>query len=132
MAPLLPALTLLGTWVGLLSAIITVTGQAMALPIAYISSQVGKGPVMYFGGISLGFVGFITFFVSDATLGTFSWIVPLLVVFGMGRGAWENTNKAVIADLYADTPEQSTSAFANVNFSGGISGAFAYPYFWSM
>ena len=117
------------TWVGLLSAIITVTGASMALPIAYISSQVGKGPVMYFGGISLGFVGFITFFVSDATLGTFSWIVPLLVVFGMGRGAWENTNKAVIADLYADTPEQSTSAFANVNFSGGISGAFAYLIF---
>ena len=53
----------------------------------------------------------------------------MLVVFGMGRGSWENTNKAVIADLYVDTPEQSTSAFANVNFSGGISGAFAYLIF---
>ena len=101
----------------------------MALPVAYITAQVGKTPVMIFGGVCLGFVGFITYFVSDGTLGTFAWIVPLLIVFGMGRGSWENTNKAVIADLYTDTPEQSTSAFANVNFSGGISGAFAYLVF---
>ncbi len=116
-------------WVGLLSAIITITGASMALPVAYITAQVGKTPVMIFGGVCLGFVGFITYFVSDGTLGTFAWIVPLLIVFGMGRGSWENTNKAVIADLYTDTPEQSTSAFANVNFSGGISGAFAYLVF---
>ena len=58
------------TWVGLLSAIITITGASMALPVAYITAQVGKGPVMIFGGICLGFIGFITYFVSDDTLGT--------------------------------------------------------------
>jgi len=42
----------------------------------------------------------------------------------------ENTNKAVIADLFVSTPDQSTAAFASVAFSNGLAGAlafFAYP-----
>jgi len=117
------------TWVGLLSAIITITGASMGMPVAYISARIGKSPVMVFGAICMGFCGFITYLVSDDTLGTWGWIIPYLMVFGMGRGAWENTNKAVIADLYVDAPHLSTSAFANVNFNSGISGAFAYVVF---
>ena len=44
----------------------------------------------------------------------------------MGRGTWENTNKAVVADVYTDTPELSTAAFAAISFSNGLAGAIGY------
>lgn len=38
----------------------------------------------------------------------------------------ENTNKAVVADFFSDSPDMSTTAFASVAFTSGISGAFGY------
>ena len=38
----------------------------------------------------------------------------------------ENTNKAVIADLFTDTPDLSTAAFAAISFSNGLAGAIGY------
>ena len=37
---------------------------------------------------------------SDAHLGTWVLIVPYMLVFGIARGIWENTNKSVIADFF--------------------------------
>ena len=62
----------------------------------------------------------------NAQLGTWKFIVPLLAIYGMGRGTWENTNKAVVADVYTDTPELSTAAFAAISFSNGLAGAIGY------
>ena len=59
-------------------------------------------------------------------------IVLYLIIYGMGRGTWENTNKAVIADLYADTPDKSTAAFAAISFFNGLAGAIGYFSFSSM
>ena len=44
----------------------------------------------------------------------------------------ENTNKAVIADLFSDTPDLSTAAFAAISFFNGLSGAIGYFSFGSM
>lgn len=117
------------TWVGLLSAIITLTGAATALPYSYISNSLGKEVVMVWGGLCFAFVGFILYFESDAALGTWAWIVPFFIFMGMGRGAWESTNKAVIADFYTTEPQNTASAFACVSFNNGISGAIAYYVF---
>merc|ERR1711871_202707 len=75
------------TYVGLLGAIITITGAAMALPYNYISSTLGKEVVMVWGGCCFAFIGFILYFQSDATLGTWAWIIPYFIFMGMGRGA---------------------------------------------
>jgi len=114
------------TWVGLLSAVIVLTGSAMALPSAWAANKFGKPLVMSLGGLCLAFTGFVFFMFTDEQLGTWKYIVPLLAIYGMGRGTWENTNKAVVADIYTDTPELSTAAFAAISFSNGLAGSIGY------
>ena len=114
------------TYVGLLSAIIVLTGASMAIPSAWLANKLGKSFVMVVGGSCLAFSGFIFFVLSDKTLGTWGVIIPFLVIYGMGRGTWENTNKAVVADFFAETPDLSTSAFAAISFSNGLAGSIGY------
>ena len=77
---------------------------------------------MSIGGICLAYAGFALFLSSDDNLGTWGMIVPYLIIYGIGRGTWENTNKAVVADLYTETPDLSTSAFASIAFFNGLAG----------
>ena len=79
---------------------------------------------MSLGGLCLAFAGFAFFISSNETLGTWALIIPYLVVYGVGRGTWENTNKAVIADLFSDTPDLSTAAFASISFFNGLAGKY--------
>ena len=79
---------------------------------------------MSIGGICLAYAGFALFLSSDDVLGTWGSIVPYLIIFGIGRGTWENTNKAIVADLYTETPDLSTSAFASIAFFNGLAGMF--------
>jgi hypothetical protein len=51
------------------------------------------------------------------------------VIYGIGRGTWESTNKAVIADLYVDTPSATTAAFASISFFNGLAGNPISPIF---
>lgn len=76
------------TYVGLLSAIIVLTGSLMAVPSAYVSNAIGKPVVMSFGGACLAFAGFALYIFSDSQLGTWKLIVPYLAIYGMGRGTW--------------------------------------------
>jgi hypothetical protein len=77
---------------------------------------------MTIGGFCLAYAGFALFVSSDDSLGTWKMIVPYLVIYGVGRGTWENTNKAVIADLFAKTPDLTASAFASISFFNGLAG----------
>ena len=89
--------------------------------------------VMSLGGCCLAFAGFALFIFSNESLGTWGRIVPYLVIYGVGRGTWENTNKAVIADLFADTPDLSTAAFASISFFNGLAGNYldAHAHFYA-
>lgn len=120
------------TYVGLLSAIIVLTGASMGIPSAWAANHFGKPIVMVVGGVCLSLTGFLFFVLTNKQLGTWALIVPYLVVYGMGRGTWENTNKAVIADLFMETPQLSTSAFAAIAFFNGFAGAIGYFTFSSM
>ena len=44
-------------------------------------------------------------------------------IAGVGRGVWESTNKAVIADFF---PTQPGAAFANVIWSSGLASSVGY------
>lgn len=46
----------------------------------------------------------------------------------MARGAWENTNKAVIAEYFHESSVRN-AAFAMAYFSSGFAGAFGYLFF---
>jgi MFS family permease len=120
------------TWVGLLSAVIVATGALIAIPSAWIANKYGKELIMSIGGGCMALSGLAFFIFSDSSLGTWKLIVIYLMIYGMGRGTWENTNKAVIADFFTDTPELSTAAFAAVSFSNGLAGAIGYFSFGEM
>jgi hypothetical protein len=81
---------------------------------------------MTIGGLCISFAGFVLYFVTDKQLGTWGIIIPFLIIYGIGRGTWENTNKAVIADLFADKSEFVATAFASIAFSNGFSGSIGY------
>lgn len=76
------------SYVGLLSALIVLTGASMAIPSAWAANKFGKPLVMTVGGLCLAYTGFAFFIFSDAQLGTWAAIVPLLIIYGIGRGTW--------------------------------------------
>lgn len=121
-----------GNWVGALSAIITATGAIMGMPTAWLTKKVGQAVPMTIGGLCTMATGATVYFWSEEQMGHWSFIVPLLIVYGIGRGTWENTNKAVVASLYSDAPQHIASAFASVSFSNGFMGAIAYFVFPSL
>lgn len=86
-----------GTYVGLLSAVIVLTGASMAIPAAWAANKFGKPLVMTLGGLCMSFAGFAFFIASNETLGTWGVIVPYLIIYGMGRGTWVSNSFVVAA-----------------------------------
>mmetsp|Transcript_26219 Transcript_26219/g.38847 ORF Transcript_26219/g.38847 Transcript_26219/m.38847 type:complete len:437 (+) Transcript_26219:151-1461(+) len=121
-----------GTYVGLLSAIIVLTGAAIAVPAGWAAQRFGKPVMMTIGAVGLMATGLAFFFFSDDQLGTWGMIIPYLIIYGIGRGTWENTNKAVVADYFGGSAETNTAAFAGIAFTSGLAGAFGYFAFNSM
>lgn len=118
------------TYIGVLSSIIALTGTATAIPAVWFANRYGKEYVIFIGSLCLLFSGFAFFIVSDESLGTWSNIIPFLIVYGIGRGIWENTNKAVIVDFFTD--EKTTPAFAAASFFSGYGGAMGFFTFTSL
>jgi hypothetical protein len=113
-------------YVGLLSALIVLVGASMAIPSAWAANRFGKPIVMTVGGMCLSFTGLALYLFSDSQLGTWILIIPYLILYGVGRGTWENTNKAVIADFWITEPESCTTAFAAASFANGYASAMGY------
>jgi hypothetical protein len=119
-------------YVGLISACIPLTGSAMAFPTAAVASKVGKPVPMTVGAFGLGMAGLAVILFSDETLGTWPVIMSYIVVYGIGRGVYENTNKAVVVDFFnnknniSNKSSNITAAFAATNFARNIASAFGY------
>lgn len=112
-------------YVGLISATIPLTGSAMAFPTATIANKYGKPLPMTIGAMGLGMAGLAVIAFSDKTLGTWPYVMSYIVIYGIGRGVYENTNKAVIADFFSSGSDV-TAAFAATNFARNIASAFGY------
>ncbi len=107
--------------IGVLSAIILVTGTASTYPLSFLPRSLA----ISLGGICFSMLGGVLFFGDDEQLGT--WVIMIIVMSlqGIGRSVWESTNKSVVADLYGPQNE-SASAFAVISFSNGIANALAF------
>jgi hypothetical protein len=113
-------------WVGLLSAIVVFVGTLIALPSAKLAKAVGKTPMMILGGCCFSLMGLVLLVESDSTMGTWGAIVPYLCIQGVGRGIWENTNKAVVADFFGYDAEKTGAAFALISFANGMATALGF------
>ena len=97
--------------VGLLSAVVVLSGALAAIPTAYAANVVGKGRVISIGALCLTAVGWPLFVFSDEELGNPLTTLCLLATYGVGRGIWEVINKAVLVDFFAqDTDSDKVGA----------------------
>lgn len=115
-----------GTYIGVLGSVVVLTGAVTAIPAAWAAERFGKQVVMTVGGLGLLFAGLCFLFMDNDRIGTWVVIIPYLIIYGIGRGTWENTNKAVIADFFAADPNTNTAAFAGISFTSGLAGAVGY------
>ena len=134
--------------VGYFVSMIALTAAAMSMPLTKLTQWTGsKSPAMYFGMscfLAYGAVFLFTDFSlgddssemgtdSDAgpdtlsgKLGKWGVLMPMFIMFGMGRAVWEGPNKAVIADMFKGEAE---AAFANLILQVGSSSAFGFLFF---
>ena len=90
----------------------------------------GKMPLMLIG-LAAFMAETLAFWVCDHAAFDRWWELALVYACqGLGRGMYESTNKAIIADMWA-TGADTAAAFANVNWTFGVAAAvgfFMFPH----
>jgi MFS family permease len=115
-------------YIGQFSAIATFSAVLLAWPYAKISEITpvkGKWYVMVLGAIGFTSAGLPLLFYSDASLAKWQFLVPYFILHGAARGAWESTNKAVVAEYFPRESERN-AVFASVYFTSGLAGAIGF------
>jgi hypothetical protein len=97
------------------------TGAVTAIPLAQAAQDYGKPAVMAGGNACFLLCALLFSLLPDTALGTVVVMVPFCILFGIGRGVWENTNKAVIADFYSGEASSNNSNSSNNSSSNSNS-----------
>jgi hypothetical protein len=110
--------------VAYLGAVQTGLTTLLAIPAAWFSARFGKVWILALGSLSYICLGGAYVIWTNKELGHWSSMVPLAIMYGLGRITFENSAKAIYADMFSDT---RAMAFASLNFvSGFCSSIFAY------
>lgn len=80
--------TLGAGYVGFFSALVVLAGAVVAAPMSKIADSQGKSVVILFGNLCLLLCGLIVLLFSDETIGTWLFMIPFSIIFGLGRGVW--------------------------------------------
>lgn len=115
-------------YIGLLSAFAILCAAIIALPASMYSNRFGKRDVMIGGACCFGVcVGVLLFFNNDA-LSKWAAVIPLFAIYGTGRGVWENTNKAIFADIFTEsTPAWKNGDESNISHISSTSSSIGSP-----
>lgn len=111
-------------YIGLLSALSVLFAGGLAIPIATYTNRPkrhrkggGKSAtltnvhtVMISGAAIFALCAGFPLYLSDETVASWPVIVPLVCIYGAGRSIWENSNKALIANIFATTHDSSEGA----------------------
>lgn len=116
-----------GHYIGYFGTLTTVVAALASFCAGWYTTQKeggvfrGKTPVMLGGNGAFGLLGLIVLLFPVASFyGSFAMLVPLYLLQGIGRGIFESTNKAVIADYCPGA--RSEAGFASfVILSGAAS-----------
>jgi hypothetical protein len=116
--------------IGYFAGIIGVSALLVSLGSGFFIKYTGlKWPMMLFGACCYMYTVLFLFLGPDDL--TQVWkLVLIYMAHGAGRGVWESTNKAVIADFFE--VKDAPAAFANVVWSNGFAqcvGYFLFPSF---
>lgn len=81
------------SYVGFFTAIVVIAGAVVAAPMSRLADRQGKSMVILIGNLCLLSCGLVIFFFSDDTIGTFLFMIPFSIIFGLGRGVWVSSNR---------------------------------------
>jgi len=117
--------------IGLFESFSYLVAIAAAYPYAYVSNNVpdGRHFVMQFGSAAFCMCGVAVFCLSNEQLSV--WWVMLIIkgFYGLGRGVFEGSCRAVYADLFSG--EDLSTAFSGQTLLAGFSGgACFFMYGW--
>jgi len=84
---------------------------------------------MLFGACAFSYAGLSVWVASDAAVGTWGFLIPYFIIYGFGRGAWESTNKVILAAYFKDDNNRKDAGFAAIYFTSGLAAAIAYVSF---
>jgi MFS family permease len=129
-SPQVTAMVLSNATIGYFSSLIALTAALVSFGAGCFIQRTGiKWPLMLLGAVAFFALAFPFLIQGDASDYT-SWKVMLLyIALGVGRGTWESSNKAVVADLFG---ARSSAGFANIMLADGVSSAVAYFLFPSL
>lgn len=118
-------------YIGLMSALATLTAVILSWPYARVatSAKHGKWYIMLFGGCCFVFGGLSVLLLTDEQMSSWPFLVCYFLVYGAARSAWESTNKAVVAEYFDADDKLKDSAFAAVYFMSGLAGAFGFFFY---
>eukprot|EP01034_Spumella_vulgaris_P021875 gene21875-27950_t len=119
-------------YVGLLSALVVLSGAITALPLGRVANTAGKSFVILIGNLCMIATGLLLYVFSDEQLGTWTLIVPYLCIFGVARGVWENVNRAAIADMFGLKSAECSTAYSATGFFTGYASALGYFSFYAV
>jgi len=96
--------------IGLMMALTACTAALVQRPYRMLADRCGKGVVLCIGAVSFLSIPCLTLVLPMSNI---RWWLSVFYLFqGLGRGAYESTNRAVFADFYP--APRSEAAFANV------------------
>jgi MFS family permease len=113
-------------YIGLLSSVSVLVAAVIAIPLASYVTSHGKYLVMLLGAVCFGFCCSPVLYLSNDSIAAWGIMIPFVVLYGVGRGVWENTNKAAVADIFAMSHEDREKAYAAIYFFSGLGGAIGY------
>ena len=64
-----------------------------AWAVAYCTTRISNAIAIIVGGMCLALSGLILVQLDDLTMGRVDVLIPYLLLYGIGRGLWEGTNK---------------------------------------
>jgi MFS family permease len=116
-------------YVGIFESLSFIVAVLAAYPYAYISKNFTNGRhwVMQFGSLSFLATGAIVFFLSMDELEKWYIIFAIKTVYGLGRGVFEGSCRAIYAEVFGKgSPDDLSTAFSGQTLLAGISGGAVY------
>eukprot|EP00041_Stephanoeca_diplocostata_P018865 m.399451 g.399451 ORF g.399451 m.399451 type:complete len:443 (+) comp21147_c1_seq8:413-1741(+) len=114
--------------VGWFTALLVSSGFLFSSVSGCLGKHTGvpKAVPMLLGVFAFGAFALLFLCIDNHGLKSRTWLLVLMYIgFGIGRGAWENTMKAVFADFFGQE-DYRTAAFANIPMQNGFAAALGF------
>lgn len=111
---------------GYLEAFSYLIAIIVAYPYAYIANNIdnGRDLVIQFGSTAFLLTGLFVLVLNPDTLGTYGVMFSLKGLYGLGRGVFEGSCRAVYASMF--TGEDLSTAFSGQTLAAGFSGGLCF------